>query len=176
MKKIYAGFALALVAVVFVYAVASFLRENWAANQPPGRLEGLLAKWLLSFSRRSQAEVRNPLSPTEENLREGREHFEKQCAFCHGTDGKGQTSDGIQFYPAVPSLADRHDHSGQDEELTDGQVHFIVIHGIRYTAMPSFEKVLTTEQTWKVVLWVRRLPQQHSHGPSESPEAKPHGP
>ena len=143
-----------MVAMIFVYAVASFLQENWAANQAPGSLEKFLARWVLSSFRQRGKDVQNPLPVTEENLRAGRELYEKQCAFCHGLDGKGQQPQGIQFYPPVPSLVKR------DNELTDGQQHFVVSNGIRYTAMPAFAKVLAPEQIWKVVLWLRQLSAQ----------------
>ena len=162
-KKKYAAVLLALIAVVFVFAIGSFLRENWAANQPPGPLEGLLARWLRSLGRQGEVDARNPVPPTPENLEQGRMHYEKQCVFCHGSEGAGQTPDGIQFYPPVPSLVE------QNAELTDGQIHFIVTHGIRYTAMPAFETVLTPEETWKVVLWVRRLSQQPPPQPASPP-------
>jgi len=162
-KKKYAAVLLALIAVVFVFAIGSFLRENWAANQPPGPLEGLLARWLRSLGRQGEVDARNPFPPTPENLEQGRMHYEKQCVFCHGSEGAGQTPDGIQFYPPVPSLVE------QNAELTDGQIHFIVTHGIRYTAMPAFETVLTPEETWKVVLWVRRLSQQPPPQPASPP-------
>ena len=164
-KRTYAGIALALIAAIFLFAIGSFLRENWAATQPPGPLEGLVARWLRSLARQPQAEERNPFPRTEENLQAGRERYEKQCAFCHGNEGKGQGENGIQFYPPVPALAER------DKDLTDGQIHFVITHGIRYTAMPAFEKVLNSDEIWKVVLWVRRLSREPPPlGPSESQE------
>ncbi|MBM6691393.1 cytochrome c, partial [Fusobacterium mortiferum] len=81
-----------------------------------------------------------------------------------GDHGTGQTPEkGVQFYPPVPSLVD------SKLNLTDGQMHAVVTNGIRYTAMPAFEKVLTPEQTWKAVLWVRRLAQQPPPAVSAEP-------
>jgi len=151
LKKVYAKAALGLIAVIFLFAVGSFLRENWAADEEPGAIEAFLARLIRGEPNLPEGNIRNPYQPTEANLQEGREHYEKQCAFCHGTDGRGQGDPGIQFYPPVPSLADL------DAEMTDARMHFIILRGIRYTAMPSFAKVLTPEEAWKVVLWVRGL-------------------
>lgn len=142
--------ALGLVAVAIVFALVSFLRENWGADQTPGAVESFLARWLLS-SPRPAVDQPNPFPPTEENLQAGRQFYEKHCAFCHGLDGNGPGESGIQFYPPVPSLAE------PEIELTDAQRHHIITRGIRYTAMPSFAKALTPEETWKIVTWVRRL-------------------
>ena len=155
MKKPYTKLALGLVAMVFLFAIISFLSENWSANESPGVVETFLAKWALSRARQSERGMPNPFQPNEENLQDGRQRYEKQCAFCHGLDGKGQQAQtGIQFYPPVPSLVDK------ENEMSDGQIHSIISKGIRYTAMPSFAKALREEEIWKVVLWVRRLPQQ----------------
>lgn len=151
MKRPFTKVALALIVVVFLFAVLSFLRENWSAAEKPGALENFMARLLLRRTHNAGGEAKNPLQSTTENLEEGRQLYEKQCAFCHGQDGSGQRPTGVQFYPPVPSLLE---HSG---EMTDGQIHYIVTNGIRYTAMPSFAKELTPEQIWKVTLWVRQL-------------------
>ena len=163
MKKTYTKVALVLVVLVFLFAVASFLRENWGADATPGAVETFLAKLLLGHARGGE-NVPNPLQPTQENLQEGRQLYEKQCAFCHALDGKGQSTNGIQFYPPVPSLIDH------PSEMADGQIEATINKGIRYTAMPSFAKVLSQEERWKVVLWVRRLSQQPPLPQSPGPE------
>jgi len=135
-------------ALAVLFVLFSFWRENWAANQTPGAVERFLAGLLLSGSRAVE-EMPNPVLPTEAALAEGRELYERQCAFCHGADGTGTDRSGVQFYPPVPSLAPL------QNELTDSQMHFVIQRGIRYTAMPSFANALTDDQIWKVVLWVR---------------------
>ena len=63
----------------------------------------------------------------------------------------GAGEKGIQFYPPVPLLA------RPELPLTDAQMHSIVQRGIRYTAMPSYSRVLTQEETWKTLLWIRNF-------------------
>lgn len=143
--------ALILIAVVFVFALFSFLRENWSAAEKPGVLERFFARIALSGARSGGSDINNPLQPTPENLEEGRRLYEKQCAFCHGNDGSGQGQTGLQFYPPVPSLLK------ESSEMSDGQIQYVITQGIRYTAMPSFAKQLTPEEIWKITLWVRQL-------------------
>src|SRR5579885_510109 len=154
MSKAASKVALFVIAAIIVFALVSFLRENWSANESPGIIETVLAKWALNRARSSEADARNPFAPTPENLDDGKAAYEKQCAFCHGSDGKGQSETGIQFYPPVPPLA------GGQHELTDGQISSIISQGIRYTAMPSFTRALPPDEIWKVVLWVRHLQSQ----------------
>ena len=158
-RKTIAGAGLALIGFAALAVVFAFARENWGANQAPGAVERFLARLFLSGTRRAETELPNPLPANEENLRVGQEIYEKQCAFCHGLDGAGPFESKVQFYPPVPSL------SKPDEDLTDAQMYFIIRSGIRYTAMPSFEKALSEEDTWKVVLWLRRLQNQSATEP-----------
>jgi len=151
LKKIFTKLALALVALVFLFAIVSFLRENWSALDTPGVVETFLAKWALRQAQSAENGVQNPVQPTPENLEEGRRYYEKECAFCHGLDGNGQGQTGLQFYPPVPPLTAR------ANEMTDGQLQATVSKGIRYSAMPAFAKELSAEEIWKVVLWVRKV-------------------
>ena len=154
MRKLYAKVGLGLVALVFVFALLSFLRENWGADAKPGPVETFLSRLILGTANPGGSEISNPFPPTEENLQEGRRLYEHHCAFCHGLEGTGQDPNGIQFYPPVPSLLEK------AHEYSDGQLHAIISRGIRYTGMPSFAKALPPDQIWKTVLWARRLSQQ----------------
>ena len=170
-KKRRAAILLGLIAFAVVFAIVSFLRANWGANQAPGPIESFIARFIRGLGVQGRADQPNPFTATPENLEEGRMHYEQQCVFCHGEDGHGQSLDiGIQFYPPVPSLVD------SELDLSDGQMHAVITDGIRYTAMPAFSIVLTPEQTWKTVLWIRRLAQQPppaSAVPAEPPDASP---
>jgi mono/diheme cytochrome c family protein len=168
LRKIIAGAGLVLVALAMLLSLFFFWRENWGANQTPGAVEQFLARLVLASTRRAEAELPNPIAPTEENLRTGQALYEKQCAFCHGLDGSGPAESRVQFYPPVPSL------SQPDNELTDAQAHGIIRRGIRYTAMPSFERALSEEESWQVVLWLRQL--QRTANPNATPGASDSAP
>ena len=155
--------ALGLIALVIVFAIGSFLRENWGVTGTPGVVERMIAKWALSSSRRDDSGKTNPVAPSAQNLEEGRGHYEKQCAFCHGLDGRGQGQTGVQFYPPVPAIV------GPNVELTDGQIQSAITNGVRYTGMPSFSKVLSPEEVWKVVLWVRHISQSAPAAQTQAP-------
>jgi len=165
--------ALGLIALAILFAIGSFLRENWGVTGTPGVVERMIAKWALSSSRADGAGTKNPIAPTAQNLEEGRASYEKQCAFCHGLDGRGQGQTGVQFYPPVPAI------TGPSVELTDGQIQSAITNGIRYTGMPSFSQVLSPEEVWKVVLWVRHIPpsaptpQTQASGGSATSAARP---
>ena len=158
MKKSIAGVGLIVIALLVILAVASFLRENWGADQSPGAVERVLAGWLLAGSRRSVPEAPNPVPATEENLNQGRDLYNKNCAFCHGEDGEGSPATGAQFYPPAPSLVDK------NQTTRDSEMHAVITDGIRYTGMPSFAKALSDDERWKVVLWLRHLRDTQSAG------------
>jgi mono/diheme cytochrome c family protein len=170
LKKTYSLLALGLIALVIVFAIGSFLRENWGVTGAPGVVERMIAKWALSSSRRENSGTKNPIAPTAQNLEEGRGNYEKQCAFCHGLDGRGQGQTGVQFYPPVPAIA------GPSIELTDGQIQSAIANGVRYTGMPSFSKVLSPEEVWKVVLWVRHISQSAPPPQTQAPDGTGSGP
>ena len=169
MNKTTSKLALGLIALVIVFAIVSFLRENWGVTGTPGVLERIIAKWALSSSRREDSGTKNPIAPTAQNLEEGRSNYEKQCAFCHGLDGRGQGQTGVQFYPPVPAIA------GPKVDLTDGQIQSSITNGIRYTGMPSFSKVLSPDEVWKVVLWVRHLSQSVPGPQTSAPDGASSG-
>jgi mono/diheme cytochrome c family protein len=158
-KKTYAGVGLAAVGILLIFIIISFLRENWAAAESPGGVERWFAKIILARSRAADAELKNPLPPSEATLTEGRAIYDQHCAFCHGKDGSGPGAAGMQFYPPVPSL------QNPSEPSSEGQVFSIVKLGIRYTAMPAFNKLLRDEDIWKVTAFVKTLKQSGENNP-----------
>src|SRR5215469_3600776 len=148
--------AIAVIGVVVAVVLLLFLvmpRMQWNATARPSAAEGWVARYVLGKWVRSNAPSEsNPIPPTAENLQEGEHEYDEHCAVCHGLDGTAHNRVGGDFYPPVPRL------SKGATFLSDGQLYFIVSNGIRMTAMPGFATRHSSDELWKIILWVRHFP------------------
>jgi len=127
---------------------------------PPGKLETATittAKhWVLVRGRTEK----NPLAPTPGNIANGKDYFAHYCVACHGLDGQNT---GVPFAgsmsPPVPSLA-----SPAVQSYTDGQLKWVIENGIFPSGMPASRGILTDEDMWSAVLYIRHLPPAGSQG------------
>jgi len=132
------------------------LRGGVSARSEPSAAEALLARRLRHWAiPRDERERPNPLPTTPQNLAEGRAHFADHCALCHANDGSGDTEIGRGLYPRVPDM-----RRPQTQSLSDGELFAIIKNGVRLTGMPAWgsEDRASDEATWKLVLFVRHLP------------------
>jgi predicted CXXCH cytochrome family protein len=95
-----------------------------------------------------------------DNLAQAHEIFLDRCASCHGQDGAGATMIGRNLYPKPPEL-----RIPPTQDLTDGQLHYIIQHGVRLTGMPAWGNPHEEQgdASWKLVLLLRDLRQPGSH-------------
>jgi len=153
------GSTLLLVVVAFVgliVAVAvSFLHKGLSARARPSAMEEMLARnaWHLSIPSNARA-MRNPLPASEENLKDARLHFADHCAICHANDGSGEVPFGRGLYPKPPDL-----RQPETQKRSDGELFWIIENGVRFTGMPSFASHGMSDDSWKLVLFIRHLPQ-----------------
>ena len=100
-------------------------------------------------ARRAGAELHNPLAPTPDTLRRGKQVYDTICVVCHGPQGAG---DGpiIGRFPNPPSFSA--DHAKQ---LPDGQIYHIITRG--QVIMPSHAAQVLPDDRWRVILYVRQL-------------------
>lgn len=82
----------------------------------------------------------------------GVEHFAAHCAVCHGAPGvpKGDIARGL--YPAPPDLA------VTAKSYSDGELFWIVKHGIKMSGMPAWSDH-SDDELWATVAFVRKLPE-----------------
>lgn len=63
---------------------------------------------------------------------------------------------GRGLYPKPPDMT-----AAMTQQLTDGELYYIIENGIRFTGMPGFGEEAGNEQnkeTWDLVHFIRRLP------------------
>jgi predicted CXXCH cytochrome family protein len=153
-------------ALLLVGAVAGFLliRHGFSAADEPSAPERVVAGFVRNASiPRSAANESNPLQPSPELLREARDIFLDRCSVCHSHDGSGQSQVGRNLYPKPPDL-----RAPRTQNLTDGQLHYIIANGVRLTGMPAWSgsHQQLGSDSWKLVLFIRdlraRSPQENS--------------
>jgi mono/diheme cytochrome c family protein len=143
--------ALALVALVVGYL---FTRNGLSAQTEPPAIEAAVARRIRSLSIPAGAKARvNPFAKQASAWIEGGSHFQEHCSVCHGDEGDGKSEIGRNLYPKAPDM-----RQAATQELTDGELYFVITNGIRYTGMPAWEGEHTPEETWKLVSFIRRLP------------------
>lgn len=142
----------ALLAAI-VYGLV-LIRHGFSARDNPSRFEAAVATSMRKLAIPAGArEQKNPFSSTPEVLREAKIHFADHCALCHANDGSGETAIGQNLYPKAPDMRLR-----PTQNLTDGEMYYIIHNGIRLTGMPAWGDAEKDEDSWKLVLFIRRLP------------------
>ncbi len=146
-----------LLAVAFGIVI-SILHDGLSARATPTRLEALLARNARHLAIPSNARLaQNPVLESPEDLREARLHFADHCAICHANDGSGHSDIGDGLYPKPPDL-----RLAQAQNLTDGELFWIIENGVRFTGMPAFSTNGGNhgggQDSWKLVHFIRHLP------------------
>ena len=131
------------------------IRCGFSARDNPSALEAYVAKTARALSIPSaERNAKSPFSATPEILSEARSHFADHCATCHGNDGSGKTEIGQNLYPKPPDM-----RQPETQNLTDGEIYYIIHNGIRLTGMPAWGDPGKDDDSWKLVLFIRHLPQ-----------------
>lgn len=138
---------------------------NMAATERTGAIErqiGLMS-WRKSVEKRAQATA-NPLPVDPKTLDQGLDHYRENCVVCHGAPGVQRDEIGKGLNPDPPDLT-----IPPVRNTPDGQLFYIIQHGIRMTGMPAFAPTHSDREIWAIVAFVRHLPQLT---PSEREELK----
>lgn len=119
----------------------------------PGKIETLAARKAKKVTIGGK-DWKNPVPDNPETLKLGAREFQRYCQMCHGPDGHAT---GVIFAdrmsPPVPDLGDE-----DTQAYTDGQLKWIVGNGIRFTGMPGWEGLLSDDEMWAMVRFMRHLP------------------
>jgi mono/diheme cytochrome c family protein len=127
---------------------------------PPGHVERAVAAAVKRRVTVGGKADRNPFPPTDDEVRRGQRAFSFYCAACHGLDGQNT---GVPFAdamsPPVPRLT-----APDVQQYTDGQLHAIITRGLWPSGMPAARGLLSDDEVWQIVLYIRHLPPAGSHG------------
>lgn len=142
-----------LVVLVFVFGGLTFLKwTGMRATNSPTALESSTAAILRKFATPAlQRRAKNPVGNDPEAVERGREVFLARCASCHGIDGHGGTAIGRGTYPRVPDL-----HARATQQLSDGEIHYIIVNGVRFTGMPA-SQFNAPQDSWYLVAFIRNF-------------------
>lgn len=99
--------------------------------------------------------LNNPLRPTTDNLRAGKQMFMQWCATCHGNTGHGDGPVASQLTPPPTDLS----WAVHTRIASDGFLFWTITDGgiPIGSAMPPFRNSLSPENIWKIILYLRRL-------------------
>jgi mono/diheme cytochrome c family protein len=169
-----------LVVIVLLAAGAIYgailVRRGFSARENPSWIEAFAAGVAKRLAIPATYRMKNPLPATPENIREGEEHFADHCATCHGNDGGGDTLYGRGLYPKPPDM-----RTAETQNKGDGELYYTIENGVRLSGMPAFGppegsgKNADTHDvdTWKLVLFIRHLPQVTSEELAEMQKLNP---
>jgi mono/diheme cytochrome c family protein len=156
-----------------VGVAVSILHNGLSARATPTAMEAMLARNARRLAIPADARnTPNPVRISDEVLHGAGMHFADHCSVCHANDGSGTTMFGQGLYPKAPDLREQ-----ETQKLSDGELFWIIENGVRFTGMPAFGGHHdSTDDTWKLVLFVRHLPQLTTQERLEMEKNNPKGP
>jgi mono/diheme cytochrome c family protein len=154
--KVFAGILVGFgIVLLGAFAVAATGAFDVSATSPPSKFEKRVADFSLrrSVARRAPR-TQNPQTASPEVWRAGLAHFKENCVMCHGAPGVDESEFGQGLNPPAPDLT-----LPSIQKMSDGELFWIVSNGIRMTGMPAFSPTHKPEEVWKIVAFVRHLPE-----------------
>lgn len=86
--------------------------------------------------------MKNPYAVTQEFIDKGRATYLRLCVACHLEDGSGPPEHSVK------EMAAHH---------TEGDYYWLATYGSAGTAMPPWKDVLTPEERWQVISYMRQV-------------------
>jgi mono/diheme cytochrome c family protein len=141
--------------------------DSRAVPNGPGQFERRTAnhavdEWVDAHAPKQE----NPFQPTMENIMDGSMVYDKHCALCHGSLKEPQSPLKNRLYPPVPQLMAR------TPDDPDANFFYVTKYGIKLSAMPGWDGVLSDDDIWKAVLFIKnsaKMKEEPAKGPPEGP-------
>jgi mono/diheme cytochrome c family protein len=127
-----------LLAVLLVVTMFSSLMMGDDSSSPP---------WVAPAR---AARKKNPIAPDAGSIAAGKAIYMTQCLKCHGDAGKGDGPSAKDLNPRPKDLSDPNVAS-----QTDGALFWKITTGRK--PMPTFEQLISEDDRWNVINYVRTL-------------------
>jgi len=150
------GFVFGVVVTLLLIAAGAFAVSRLClypigADNPPGAIERMLAMRAMDvYADKHKPDGGNPVAITPANLADGARLYEDNCALCHGGAKTKISPMRDKFSPPVPQLIDRVPHDPEP------WLFCVTKHGVLMTGMPSWDGVLSDDDIWKTVAYIKR--------------------
>lgn len=96
------------------------------------------------------ARKKNPIAADEKSIAAGKIVYSAQCLSCHGPLGHGDGPAAKDLNPKPRNLSE-----SKIQEQSDGSIFWKLTEGKK--PMPTFEKLISEDDRWKVINYVRTL-------------------
>jgi len=155
-KSFAVGVGIGVVATFFVqFLLAVAIAITGGYDVAASRDHTPLVRWMLNTTmenavKRMASDVGSP--PQQPDLAKGGSEYKAMCEHCHGGPGveRAEWAEGI--LPMPPHLTE---HAA---EWQAGEIFWLVKHGVKATAMPSFGSSHDDETLWNIAAFVEQLP------------------
>ncbi|MBC7846424.1 MAG: c-type cytochrome [Flavobacterium sp.] len=94
--------------------------------------------------------LKNPFDGNKASTAEGKEIYDQMCVLCHGIQGKGNGEAGLTLDKKPANFL-----ALKVVNQTDGNIFWKMTNG--KAPMASYEELLTDDQRWKLVNYIREL-------------------
>ena len=94
--------------------------------------------------------VENPIPTSDSSIAAGAATYTQFCVICHGNEGKGDGPGAAALNPKPADFSAEH-----VQMLSDGGLFWFITNGSAGTAMPPWKDVLSEQQRWELVNFLR---------------------
>ena len=104
---------------------------------------------------REARSLQSPLPYSSEVVAQGKVIYEGKgtCFNCHGMKGRGDGPGGTSLNPAPRNFH----HRGMWHHRSEGEIFWVIKHGIEGTGMIPFGGLLSDEEIWTVIQYERNF-------------------
>lgn len=125
--------------------------------------------WFLHYTMRNSVKAHapdDPPPPPDDSalIARGKRYFELRCAPCHGAPGRSADVVAGGMMPPPPGI------TALTREFNPKQLHWIIKHGIKMSAMPAWPAQHRDDEIWALVAYLEQAgknPADYKNSPKE---------